>query len=38
MDSRGVRTKLAFFRLLNIILVTVVFAAGWELYYNNIIT
>lgn len=38
MDSRGVRTKLAFFRLLNIILVTVVFAAGWELYYNNVIT
>lgn len=38
MDSRGVRTKLAFFRLLNIILVTVVFAAGWELYYNKVIT
>ena len=38
MDSRRVRTKLAFFRLLNIILVTVVFAAGWELYYNNVIT
>ena len=38
MDSRGVKTKLAFFRLLNIILVTVVFAAGWELYYNNVIT
>lgn len=38
MDSKGIRTKLAFFRLLNIVLVTVVFAAGWELYYNNVIT
>ena len=38
MDSKEIRTKLAFFRLLNIVLVTVVFAAGWELYYNNVIT
>ena len=38
MDSRGVRTKLDFFRLLNIILVTAAFAAGWLLYYNEVIT
>lgn len=38
MDSRRVRTKLAFFRILNTLLVTVAFAAGWELYYNNVIT
>lgn len=38
MDSRGVRTKLAFFRLLNIAFVAIAFAVCWQLYYSKVIT
>ena len=38
MDSRGVRTKLAFFRLLNIVFVAIAFAVCWQLYYSKVIT
>lgn len=38
MDSRGVRTKLAFFRFLNIVFVAIAFAVCWQLYYSKVIT
>ena len=38
MDSNKINQRLYLLKLINMVAVTAAFAAGWVLYYNNVIT